>query len=511
MQCATIVAALKGLQPGAADAPPHEKYLEPLEALGLVRRVADAAVDGTEAPRLRQRLSENHLAQAQARSAMVAQAVPSRASLNALQRLQAEEGGLRQRLLDLAAAQLPAQDSVLAGGARYALTYRGRELLATLAPRLHRVGPMELAEFERELAATVSAFDGQARRAQGILQKLSPRLRDVDEIHLRSAAVGLAVHEAHPDRVTDAYVSLLAAQTALSVQTSLTLSEWRCLIAESLCLATKDLGALSPNAAAQEFTALWLGIEGEQTLEARDALIAALILYTYPAAERAPILAEAQDFRVRAGAYSDHPLPLAPAVLVAREPWPAEERLDRFGAYYRALLALGTKEETAMAAAIFTVTGHNGHEALLHRFTASRDFLARFAETGMTFPAAMLAVLSPEVGESLENLRLASSQVTRHRLSLGGIENLSLGMKLMTGVALSPPTPLVPVSGAPVEVGRRTALGLLGLVIPATAAVTAFTALHNATLHRAATNDYGWYRGPMYGRGWYGHSHFYYG
>jgi len=124
----------------------------------------------------------------------------------------------------------------------------------------------------------------------------------------------------------------------------------------------------------------------------------------------------------------------------------------------------------------------------------------------MAVPAAMLAVLSPEVEESLDNLRIASAQVSKHRLSLGGMENMSLGMKLMTAVALSPPLPQAPVSDlqstTPLEVGRRTALGLLGLTIPVTAVVTAFTALHTNSLHRAAVSDYRWH--PV-------HTHYIYG
>ena len=115
----------------------------------------------------------------------------------------------------------------------------------------------------------------------------------------------------------------------------------------------------------------------------------------------------------------------------------------------------------------------------------------------MAVPAAMLAVLSPEVEESLENLRIASAQITKQKLSLGGIENLSLGMKIMTTVALTPAMPGSDAPGVqprpPVEIGRRTALGLIGLAIPATAAVAAFTILHSRTLHQAALTDYRFY------------------
>ena len=505
MRCETMVEGLNGLRPGSNLPPPEPAVVAELVSLGLAVDVRPRPGDPEKMERLREQLAENRRAQAALRDSMSDTKSPSAAALSALRVTQKEDIRLREEILSLGEEAMREEASVPVGGRRYALTYKGRDLLATLVPRLRRVAAMELQDFLREMGDLAGSFEARAQRAREILRILSVQHSEVEEIHLRSAAVGLAAHTEAPGQIATVFAALLGAQTAASASRSLT--DWRTLIAESLCLAVRDLGAIQPEAASTDFTRLWDRLEGEETPGEEDALVAALILYSYPPEERAGILAEAQRFRGEASLATGVRIRLAPAVLVAREPGDAGERLDRYVGFVRALEELGPQQgDIFTAAAIFAITGRNGQDVVVERYRAARSFLARFAEEGMAVPAAMLAVLSPEVEESLDNLRIASAQISKHRLSLGGMENMSLGMKLMTAVALSPPLPQAPVSDlqstTPLEVGRRTALGLLGLTIPVTAVVTAFTALHTNSLHRAAVSDYRWH--PV-------HTHYIYG
>ena len=531
MRCQFVAESLDAFRSARSGRPPAP--VEELVSLGLVAAVEAFKVDPEEVSLLRLELAKIRSATMKTRNGIPSGAPPSETALAHLRKLQAEEASLRDRILTLSEKAMAGEDSLVLPGGRYALTYRGRDLLASLRPRLARVGKMELSAFEGEMASMAAAFEARARKAREILALLSPRFRDVEEIHLRTAAVGLAAREEPPQAVADAFASLLVAQTAASRSTSLLLMERRAVLAETLCLARPNLREFSANQVVQDLVVLWSSLEGEETLDGEDAMVAALVLVSFPPEERFRVKEEAQAFRAAATRTLGFHVPLAPAVLVARESGPAEERLDRFVALYQRLreasppspgfpptpssavapfsavfadtpspstVAVPTLErppDLMLAAAIFAITGTNGPDPLVARWKAAREFLGRFGEDRMAVPAAMLAVFATEVEESLENLRIASAQITKQKLSLGGMENLSLGMKIMTTVALDSAVPRTNAPGVlplpPVEIGRRTALGLIGLAIPATAAMAAFTILHSRTLDRAALGDYRFY------------------
>ena len=72
-------------------------------------------------------------------------------------------------------------------------TYKGRELLGTLSERLKRVGKMDLKQYIQELEDIKTTFDNTAKSASEILRTISPTFKNIEEIHLRFSAVGLAV------------------------------------------------------------------------------------------------------------------------------------------------------------------------------------------------------------------------------------------------------------------------------------------------------------------------------
>jgi len=73
---------------------------------------------------------------------------------------------------------------------------------------------------------------------------------------------------------------------------------------------------------------------------------------------------------------------------------------------------------------------------MAQQFHIARSYLARLSQGEMAVPAAMLAVLATEIDETLDDLRMASSEVSLNKLSLGGVENLSLGLKLLMQTAV---------------------------------------------------------------------------
>src|SRR5207245_6141893 len=149
--------------------------------------------------------------------------------------------------------------------------------------------------------------------------------------------------------------------------------------------------------------------------------------------------------------------------------------VPRYAAYFQALRMPSVPEkDVGLSSALLTVGGGPDPAAAIRRFELARDYLSRFNGGGMAVPSAMLAILSAEIEESLDNLRMASAEIGNHRLSLGGMENLSLGMKLLLQIAVvpnpvrgivSPQGALVPPNQPPTH--QTAPLGLLGVAFEA--------------------------------------------
>ena len=152
-----------------------------------------------------------------------------------------------------------------------------------------------------------------------------------------------------------------------------------------------------------------------------------------------------------------------------------------------------------MAAAVLATSGRPPPERL-ERFDLAWDYLSRLSPAGMAVPAAMIAVLRADVGESLDNLRLASATITARGLAPGGLEGLSLGLKLLMQTAILVSAP----GGPPPEAGAEvlTPFGLLGLSLVAPAALVALAAFHEITVQRFVTSEYAYH--PI-------HTHYIYG
>ncbi len=99
---------------------------------------------------------------------------------------------LRGRILELAAQGAAANALALPGGARVQISFAGREAMHNIAPRLGRVAGLEYAAFQGQMASLEKSFASRGERARRLLKKLSPKFKGTEEIHLRSAVVGLS-------------------------------------------------------------------------------------------------------------------------------------------------------------------------------------------------------------------------------------------------------------------------------------------------------------------------------
>jgi hypothetical protein len=393
------------------------------------------------------------------------------------------------------------------------LSYRGYELIEELQQRLKRVERMELTEFVSELEAIKTHFQQRAVKAHLILKKISPKLKDVDEIHLRSASVGLS---GRPGDYVTAVKCFITAYKALD-RNFLERSA-NVMLAESLTLISKDLGELESllKKALDNISVL------KDASHPRDEQLRAIsiimsqktdpenlirqtkkiaIKYCWKSLSAAAFLATQTKHKThRHSWFKTHPdsIEIKPGDAMAKVFLKFNEELFR-------IEENGT--ENYMAAALMT-SAEFPFEELMQRFNRVKDMLTKFNLDSPIVPSAMLAILPVEVGESMDNLRLASAAISANKLSLGGIENISLGMKLLMQSATTPVTkhtfakaPIVPVTSTTAAIPSVLAITGLSAASALTMNVGVLT-FHEITLHKTAVDDYHFH--PV-------HSHYIYG
>ena len=386
MRCADALRILVAIEAGDR---PSEQEWEPLVALGLVR--ADAATADNPLERLQLALKR---------------AVDRRKELEGQppnpirdQRLQDVTNEVKTgRLAVLAAAeQAPSATGV-------ALTFRGRDLIGELQTRPRRA-ESELADFFAETNALRLKLGERAQAAATLLAAVSPKRKHVDEVHLRAAAVGLG---ATPN---DA-VQLLAAIDAPPAG-----------LAPHMLAAIVEGVLLNPHPTS---VSACITLAGAIPGGGDDALWAALVLLPLPPQAQAAAITPVMTLRAMAGSA------LAAALLYRASP---EER-GALPGLCTALEALGTRPGQASLAAALLILAPGTPDAALARFKSLFPRLCRFApEPGLAVPTAMLTLLALPDEELLDDLRLACAAIQAAGLSLGPVENVGLGIKLLMHVA----------------------------------------------------------------------------
>ncbi len=419
--------------------------------------------------------------------------------------LETQEQEFRNKILGLSEQDAKAEGGVETDAGRVALTYTGKELLLNLTPRMLRVRELDLTDFQRVLGEVVRELERRAQHASAILKVVSPRLIDVDEVHCRNAAVGLSQRSEAPDQLANAFVSTLAALRPYAAYLNAARLP---MVAEAIVTGGSRKGIPEPGDAVNRLMEIWRAASAEFGATGEDSLTAAISVLPHPTAQARQVLERAVAVRgelLRRDPEAD--LPLSAAVSLIDSPIPFDAAVvERVLVLHRGIMAGGVRrDEAGSCAALLAANGGPDAERPLQRFVRGRDYLRRFGTNGMGIPAALLAMLGPSIEETLDDLRLAAGAISRNRLSLGGAENLSLGIKLLTQVALQPGLRPESAAAAAEEAGVNPsliALGLAGVVTASAALVAAVTAFHERSLHTWAVGDYRFH--PV-------HSHYIYG
>jgi hypothetical protein len=434
--------------------------------------------------------------------------------------LDLEEGRLREQVLRLSEKLARWEGSVALGtseggpyrdaaGAdaslgRLALTVRGRALLADISPRLARVEDLPVEELEEDMRMLRRALSARAKRAAAILKLVSPAAPLVDEIHLRAAAVGLAVRREPVEHVARAFGAMMQ-----GVLNSPLPDDKESVAAECAVVLTPGLDTLDASGTTSFILRAYSHLCTGGAASMTDAANAALIALALPQSEQERVVGQARALLAAmpppfgAGAREIAPaLHLVVAGLGAEPELPA--RLAETEAAVRALT--GDDPQSFAAAALLLSARGADLAAALGRLSTLGRYLSRFSPTGLVVPAALLSLLDADPAEVLDDLRLAGAAIGEHKLALGGMENMSLAIKLLLEVGIlatgAEGDPEEELDLAPRAVPALPAMGAVGLSVALPMAVAAVSTFHQTTIHRMAVSDFTYH--PA-------HSHYVYG
>lgn len=491
MRCMEAAWLLQRLSQSGSTAPlslvdAEREMLDGLVSRGLVEVAPDVAKQRAELVLLREKMR-----------AIVARRATAAARSPEGETLRAEEGALRTHILELSEKVAHGDGAVLvhasgAGGpyregagtaiAPYRLTYQGRALVSDLAPRLSRVGGLQLDDAKRELELLRNAFAHRAGKAAAIAQALAPSLPASPTLALRAAALGLAARNEPVPELVAAFLRAFDSLRSTTASAPLTPGA-RELAAECICLAGPTVAARE--SAGRDFVSFRDEIHrGWSRGDAEDSFDAAVVLVAMDPSKREAVLAEcrklATDYNAMLpGRY----LPLALALLmVVSGAGDGPAAAPRLSALETTLRERGTHERVALGVAVVLSLVPGDAATAIDRFVACRDFLSRFSSESSGLEPALLSTLAIDVPEIIDDVRLAASEIQRYRLATGGAEAMSLGIKLLLEVAVlaagNEGDPEEALKLAPYAVERLPGLGLSILSTTLPVALNAVAAFH---------------------------------
>ncbi len=402
-----------------------------------------------------------------------------------------QEQELRNRILALSELAANRDRSILINGINYGITYKGNELVRNLIPRIKRIGNKQLEEFEKEMSSINNTFVSWAKRSFEILQYLSPRVPGVEEIHCRSAVIGLSSRPESVKEISNAFLFALESTGKILNNKDRALS-----IAECIIISLKNLSRDSISSSVSKFYDLEK-LAGKYASNEETALDCALLLYPHNNSiiDNQRSLESAFAFAMKMDSEINFDVRLNAALLIEVMGMELnEDCAGKFNEYFNKLKApVIPARNTGIASALIVIGIFEGQN-FYSRFNTALEYLSKFSDEPMFIPAAMISHLSPEIEETLDTLRHSSSAIARQKLSIGGLENLSLGMKMLLQSSvisslIAIPSELRKEYVLPDEIIPLQTLGLLSISMLPVALIT-FTAFHDLSIHRFTISDY---------------------
>ena len=497
MRCSKVYKTLDGISRGTEL---RYTYMADLLHLGLIKRVPAIEDSTAEVEDLKRELYDVKRAIASFKKGGARDAGGQEGPT--IHELMNQEIDLRRRILDGVQNMRPT-GIVRTSEGDVTLTYKGMETLQLLEARLPAAGEWEWETLAGNLEKLCDLLSREAEEASFILKKISPRLKNIDEYLLRSAAVGLASIGGDAEKKAwrfidhvrefkellgsdDTYV-VLGAEEAVLHEMLNQVQDWD---------ASGDFLTLVSELSHSRMFA------SEKTITDPEAKAIATLLMSRPPDERSELLS-----RIR----GETPLmgdALGTALIVLESTRGSEIETSRH--MYRSWMRRLRKSSRggrmdaidAVVASALMATATGDQTVLEEKFNRARAYMKSLFQENMFAVSAAIAIWPTTIEESFDNIRLAASQILLKKLSVGGVENFSLGIKLLTnnadfvrtgmGSALGVGKDLESAGGTRISGAMIQAVGASAVAILASPLLsrTPFTVFHAITVQKNAVQDF---------------------
>jgi hypothetical protein len=396
---------------------------------------------------------------------------------------------LRGKLLKASAVPSIDDTVILKDRRSVQITFHGRKVMQEIGSRLNRVGEMEYDLHEKQMNQLVKSFKRTSKNAKDILKELSPALSEVEEIHLRSVAIGLSNLKIQPKKAVKTFKSFMklnkkrmqknnrrmAAEvlTILSVQDKKRQDRWS---------STKKMQNLEKNLR-------WSRSSLHEKTNAVER--ATTILFSAPEDKIPSIIKGMDDIeRMMFNIYYPAMALLGLEISEGEEAAVVLERFNKFLEMIESREDKSTSNKDKHTAAALLTSSELPMDELIQRFKIADKLLGDLFLTRMDTASSLISIMAQDIAETVDNIRIASAEIMKAKMSLSGLENFSLGLKMVMHTSTLE--------------NREIPPELLGLsiLIPAAAVEIPFLVFHEELVHRIAVRHHRFH--PV-------HSHYVYG
>lgn len=484
MRCSKVYETLDGISKGIVL---RYKYVQDLIYLGLVKTVPRIEDSTAELEDLKRKLFDVKTAIRSSRNSGI-ESQDGKAEKELLD----QQIELRRRILDIVQNMKPT-GIVQTSDGDVTLTYKGREALQLLEARMPAAGDWKWETLTSNVQKLSERLSSEAKEASVILKKISPRLKKIDEYHLRSAAVGLASIEGDAEHKAKRFIDYVREFEGINGadDTFVVLGA-----EEAVTLEMQD--KLQNRDIFSDFLHLlpMLGHKNDLTPEIRAI---ATLLIAKPHKEREDLLSRIRSETASVGSK----LGAALILLETEKTANIDTSRNDYKSWLRRLKneAKGNLNDAIFASALLaTATGDQ--EVIEKKFYQTQEYMKRLFNENMNAVSATIAIWPTTIEESFDNIRLAASQILLKKLSVGGVENFSLGIKLLTNNAEFIDTGMGSAIGIGKELmsaeridGSGTMDQIVGISAVALIASPLlmripFTVFHALTFQKYATHDF---------------------
>jgi|GEM_PF-3221039 len=428
MRCLEVLKNLKGIAEGGEV---NNRELEELISLGLVMR-APVSVEDAKIAELKSQLMhiKNQLKSLKGEKQDYQYYSQGKATMDIDKRIEiltSQEMQIRNQILNLVqdgAKGMVGKGAVTKGSDAIALTYKGKEALQIIEARMPQVSDLDWLDLTDKLEKFRSILSSEAKESAEILKMISQKLNFIEEYHLRSACVGLASIEGNPQEKASKFVryvnefkpgayfgynfAALAAEAAVANEVQLKETPEN-IINDAMLLLKELLKNRTGPGPDTQYKAL------------------AILLMSKPIKDRPDLFNKILDDAASTGNV------LASGLMLFDSPseQTIAQRKARFQDWLGRLPPRSNSDNTDSVIASALLSTANNPDLVTDKFNRAEACMRELFEENMFTAAATIALWPASVDETLDNLRLASAEILNNKLSVGGLENFSLGMKLL--------------------------------------------------------------------------------